>query len=209
MVKRESAAWVGRFSAVYGNRIPMSRIGRQPISLPDGVTITVVDRAVTVKGPKGSLALSVHPAIAVEQQDRSLVVKPAQGKENAKGVNALWGLSRALLQNLVTGVTQGFQKKLELQGVGYRAEAKGKGLTLHVGFSHPVDVPAPEGISFAVEKNIVTVSGIDKFLVGETAARIRRVRPPEPYKGKGIRYVGEYIRRKAGKVVGTTTGGAK
>jgi large subunit ribosomal protein L6 len=186
----------------------MSRIGRQPVPIPDGVTVTIAEQRVAVKGPKGSLELSVHPRIAVAQEGSQLVVAPKKGKEGTKGVDALWGLSRALLANLVTGVTKGFEKRLELHGVGYRAEAKGNTLTLAAGFSHPVDIAAPKGITFAVGKNVITVSGIDKHLVGETAATIRRVRPPEPYQGKGIRYVGEYVRRKAGKVVGTTTGGA-
>lgn len=186
----------------------MSRIGRQPIPLPAGVSVTIEGPRVVVKGPKGSLELSVHPRIVVTEDGGRLVARPAAGREGKKSVGALWGLTRALLANLVAGVTQGFTKQLELQGVGYRAEVRGTTLILNVGFSHPVEVPAPSGISFFVEKNVVTVSGIDKHLVGETAAKIRRVRPPEPYQGKGIRYVGEYVRRKAGKVVGTTTGGA-
>ncbi len=185
----------------------MSRIGRQPILLPDGVTVTQDGQTVMATGPKGILRLDIHPRIAVEQQGPKLLVKPSQGYEHAKGTGALWGLFRALLQNLVTGVFQGFTKSLELQGVGYRAELKEGMLVLSVGFSHQVEIPAPEGITFSVEKNVITVSGIDKHRVGETAAQIRRVRPPEPYQGKGIRYVGEYVRRKAGKVVGTTTAG--
>lgn len=186
----------------------MSRVGRQPISLPPGVTTTIAGQDVSVTGPKGTLRLTLHRHIVAEQEGIIVRVKPAPGKEDAKGVGALWGLSRALLANLVLGVTQGFEKRLELIGVGYRAEAQGSTLRLHVGFSHPVEITAPDGIRFSVEKNIMTVSGTDKQLVGETAAQIRRVRPPEPYKGKGIRYVGEYVRRKAGKVAGTTTGGA-
>jgi large subunit ribosomal protein L6 len=186
----------------------MSKVGKQPITIPDGVAVTIDGPRVSVKGPKGTLALVLHRYIHAEVKENALLVQPGVGKEEAKGAKALWGLSRALLQNLVTGVVQGFEKRLELQGVGYRAEAKGGTLTLNVGFSHPVEIPAPDGIAFSVEKNMITVSGIDKALVGETAARIRRVRPPEPYKGKGIRYVGEYVRRKAGKVVAATTGGA-
>ena len=186
----------------------MSRIGRQPIPLPGGVTVVIEGQKVSVQGPKGSLELSAHPRITVVQEGGQVVVKPAAGREGAKGVAALWGLTRALIANLVAGVTHGFVKQLELHGVGYRAEVKGTILTLNVGFSHPVEIPAPEGIRFSVDKNVITVSGIDKHLVGETAAKIRRVRPPEPYQGKGIRYVGEYVRRKAGKVVGTTAGGA-
>lgn len=184
----------------------MSRIGKQLILIPDGVTAQIADGTVTMNGPKGTLSLTLHSNIAARIEGSTLTVIPTEGKEAAKGVSALWGLSRALIANLVQGVTQGFQKQLELQGVGYRAEAKGKNLVLAVGFSHPVEVTAPEGITFVVEKNIITVAGIDKQRVGEIAAQIRRVRPPEPYQGKGIRYVGEYVRRKAGKVVGTTTG---
>jgi large subunit ribosomal protein L6 len=184
----------------------MSRIGRQPVTIPSGVTVTLEGQQVTIRGPKGTLVLTAHPFIAVEQRDGFLLASPAKGKEDLKGVSAFWGLTRALLQNLVQGVTQGFEKRLELQGVGYRAEVKGTTLVLSVGFSHPVEMPPPPGIVFAVDKNVITVSGIDKALVGETAARIRRVRPPEPYKGKGVRYVGEHVRRKTGKVVGTTTG---
>lgn len=180
----------------------MSRIGKNPIQIPQGVTVSFNGANVSVTGPKGTLSLEVHPVIAVEQQESLIVVKPKQGKEQAKGAGALWGMTRALIQNLISGVTQGFEKKLELQGVGYRAELKGQTLVLHVSFSHPVEIVAPQGISFSVEKNIITVSGIDKYLVGETAARIRRVRKPEPYKGKGIRYVGEHVRRKEGKVAG-------
>ncbi len=180
----------------------MSRIGKNPIQIPQGVTVTINESLVTVNGPKGTLNMKVHPVISVAMEGSEVVVKPKEGKELAKGASALWGMTRALVNNLIVGVTQGYEKKLELQGVGYRAELKGKTLVLSVGFSHPVEIPAPEGISFVVDKNIVTISGIDKYLVGETAARIRKVRKPEPYKGKGIRYVGEHVRRKEGKVVG-------
>ncbi len=161
---------------------------------------------VSVKGPKGELKVAIHPSISVVSDGKSITVAPAAGaKKDSKEVKALWGLSRVLIANLMEGVTKGFEKQLELQGVGYRAELKGKDLVLSVGFSHQVPVAAPAGISFAVEKNIIKITGIDKQLVGETAARIRRIRKPEPYKGKGIRYVGEKVRRKEGKVVGTAT----
>lgn len=182
----------------------MSRIGKNPIQIPKGVTVTIDGSHVAVTGPKGSLELKMHSAIQAELINETVQIKPKGSEEKLGGIGALWGMSRALVQNLVTGVTSGFEKKLEVQGVGYRAEVKGKTLVLTVGYSHPVEIPAPDGIGFMVEKGIITVTGIDKYLVGETAARIRQVRKPEPYKGKGIRYVGEYVRRKVGKVVGGT-----
>jgi len=184
----------------------MSRIGKNPIQIPQGVTVTIADSTASVTGPKGNLSMKIHRLIEVEQKDGQLIVKPAVGKEEAKGVGALWGTTRANLSNLIEGVTKGFEKRLEMQGVGYRAEIKGKNLVLYVGLSHPVDIVAPEGITFAVEKNVIVISGIDKQAVGEISAQIRRVRPPEPYKGKGIRYLGEMVRRKVGKVVGGTEG---
>lgn len=177
----------------------MSRIGKQSIAIPSGVEVTVNGQDVRVKGPKGELAVLVHPAIAASVQDGMLVcVIQHQTKKSA----ALWGTMRAILANAVQGVSQGFTKQLELQGVGYRASLQGKNIQLLVGFSHPVLVEAPEGITFAVEKEIITVSGFDAYQVGQVAANIRAIRPPEPYKGKGIRYVGEHVRRKVGKVVG-------
>lgn len=180
----------------------MSRIGRQPISLPDGVTATARARLVTIKGPKGELQLQIHPAIAVAVEGNQIVCSvPRANKETP----ALWGTTRARLANMVTGVTSGFTKELELQGVGFRAQLKGKDLELSLGFSHPVVVSPPAGISFAVAKEKITVSGSDIVQVGQVAADVRALRKPEPYKGKGIRYVGEHVRRKVGKVVGTTT----
>lgn len=184
----------------------MSRIGKNPIQIPQGVTVSIVDFVATVTGPKGVLSMKIHRLINVEQKDSQLIVAPTSGKESAKEAGALWGTTRANLANLIKGVTEGFEKKLELQGVGYRAEVKGKNLVLHVGYSHPVEFAAPEGIAFAVEKGVITVSGIDKQLVGEIAAQIRKTRKPEPYKGKGVRYLGEVVRRKEGKVVGGTEG---
>jgi large subunit ribosomal protein L6 len=182
----------------------MSRIGKNPITVPQGVTVTINGSDVNVTGPKGSLKITMHVAMAAVLENNQVSVKPLTTDEKIGRISALWGLTRALIQNLIIGVTQGFEKKLELHGVGYRAELKGQDLVLNVGYSHPVEIKAPEGIVFAVEKGIITVSGIDKYLVGETSASIRRVRKPEPYKGKGIRYVGEYVRRKEGKVVGAT-----
>ncbi len=179
----------------------MSRIGKQPVTIPTGVEVNVQDHAVSVKGPKGTLRLTVHRAIKVAVQDNEIVCEIAK---NGKKSPALWGTTRALLANMVEGVTTGFVKKLELHGVGYRAALKGKDLEMSLGFSHPVIVKAPEGITFTVEKELLTVAGIDRTLVGQIAADIRDLRPPEPYKGKGVRYQGEIVRRKVGKVVGST-----
>ena len=175
----------------------MSRIGRTPITVPDKVTVAVDGAVVRVKGPKGELTHDVPEGIRVTQQDGQLVV---ERESEIKQHKALHGLTRTLVDNMVTGVTTGFTRTLDITGVGYRAALSGQRLTLALGYSHPVDVLPPVGISFAVEgQNRVVVSGIDKQMVGETAAQIRRLRPPEPYKGKGIRYSDEVIRRKAGK----------
>ena len=176
----------------------MSRIGIKPIPVPGGVTIEIGSgNDVSVKGPKGQLSQKLSPRVDIAQEDGQLrVTRPTEQRE----VKALHGLTRSLLNNMVVGVTDGFTKVLEIQGVGYRAQMQGKNLVLSVGFSHPVNMVPPEGITYAVEgNNRVTVSGINKQVVGEEAARIRGVRPPEPYKGKGIRYAGEFVRRKAGK----------
>ncbi len=180
----------------------MSRIGRKPIEIPQGVEVKIDDRKVLIKGPKGELFFEVRPEIKAEVKEGKVLLTPQIETKNTK---AFWGLTRALLQNMVKGVTEGYEKKLEMEGVGYKANLEGQDLVLNIGFSHPVKIKASEGIKFAVEKNMITVSGIDKGLVGQTAAKIRKVRPPEPYKGKGIRYVGEQIRRKVGKRAVTTT----
>ncbi len=177
----------------------MSRIGKQPIILPTGVSVNVDASTCAVKGPKGELLLPLHERVRVAVEGNTVRVRVEN--ENEKRDRALWGLFRMLIANTVEGVTKGFSKQLEIQGIGYRASLEGKQLVFNLGFSHPVKLPLPAGIDVTVEKNIITVSGIDKQLVGETAAHIRRLRPPEPYKGKGIRYVGESVRRKAGKVV--------
>lgn len=175
----------------------MSRIGKRPIPIPDKVTITLEGQMVSVKGPKGQLSRSLVPEVSIEQEDATLVVKRRNESRLARQRH---GLSRTLVANMVEGVSQGFQKKLEIQGVGYRAQIQGKNLSLSVGYSHPVVIEPPEGIQLAVENNTnVMVSGIDKEIVGNIAASIRAVRPPEPYKGKGIRYSGEVVRRKVGK----------
>ena len=175
----------------------MSRIGRQPIPLPAGVSVSISPGRVMVNGPLGELAQAIPHRIAVEQQDGQLVVtRPTDRGED----RALHGLTRTLVANMVEGVTKGFEKRLEIHGVGYRAQLRGEDLELSVGFSHPVVYKAPKGIAFEVpQPTLVVVKGVDKQRVGQVAAEIRSVRPPEPYKGKGIRYVGEHVRRKVGK----------
>ncbi|HLD17580.1 MAG TPA: 50S ribosomal protein L6 [Patescibacteria group bacterium] len=179
----------------------MSRIGIKPVPIPSQTEILLEGRSVTVKGPKGSLLLSLHPSVIVEKKEQDggsfLIVSVLHPDE--KRERALWGTTRALLNNMVQGVTTGFSKSLEVVGVGYRAQVQGSSLRLEIGFSHPIDFPLPEGIVASVEKNVVTLSGADAQVVGEVASRIRRLRKPEPYKGTGIKYVGEAIRRKAGK----------
>ena len=175
----------------------MSRIGKKPVALPAGVTAAVDGQVVRVKGPRGELVRTIHADLDVKLEENQLVVGRPSDESRHK---ALHGLTRTLLANMVEGVTKGYQKTLEIQGVGYKAEATKAGITVIVGYSHPVQYPAPEGISFAVENNtIVRISGANKELVGQVAAELRQIRPPEPYKGKGIRYQGERVRRKAGK----------
>ncbi len=175
----------------------MSRIGKNPVPVPSGVTVDIDGQTVTVKGPKGSLTHVVAEPITVEQTDGVIEVKRPDDERRSK---SLHGLSRTLIANMVTGVTEGYSKTLEISGTGYRVVPKGQGLEFSLGFSHPVQVDAPEGISFQVEgQTKFTVSGTDKQLVGEVAANIRKLRKPDPYKAKGIRYSGEHIRRKAGK----------
>jgi large subunit ribosomal protein L6 len=175
----------------------MSRIGKKAVAIPSGVTVTLDGQTVTVKGPKGQLAWTVSDEIEVKQEGAEITFAPRNDTQRARG---MWGLSRTLIGNMVEGVTKGYEQTLELVGVGYRAAMKGQALSMQLGYSHDVDIPPPEGISFAVPKQTeVRVSGIDKQLVGEVAARIRRIRPPEPYKGKGVRYAGEKVRRKEGK----------
>jgi large subunit ribosomal protein L6 len=175
----------------------MSRIGKKPVAVPSGVTVTLDGQALSVKGPKGQLAWTVVDDIEIKHENNELTLTP---RNDSKRARAMWGLSRTLVNNLVHGVTQGYEEVLELVGVGYRAALKGQSLSMQLGYSHDVDVPPPAGITFAVPKQTeVRVAGIDKQLVGEVAARIRRLRPPEPYKGKGVRYSGEKVRRKEGK----------
>ena len=176
----------------------MSRVGRAPIPIPGGVQVDVDGNDVVVKGPKGTLKRSFRPEMRLVKEGGTLKIERPSDEPQ---VRALHGLTRALLNNMVLGVSQGFERTLQVEGVGYRAEMSGKDLVLNVGYSHPVKIPPPEGITFQVEERtrIIRVAGADKEQVGQVAADIRKVRPPEPYKGKGIRYSGEYVRRKAGK----------
>ena len=175
----------------------MSRIGKRPITLPKGVTVTIDGQTVTVKGPKAERSWSVADEVEVTQENGELNLAIRADTQRAR---AMWGLSRTLLDNMVVGVTDGFERTLELVGVGYRAAMKGNDLTLQLGFSHEVDVKAPAGVTFTVPKQTeIRIAGNDKQVVGELAANIRKLRPPEPYKGKGVRYSGEKVRRKEGK----------
>jgi large subunit ribosomal protein L6 len=178
----------------------MSRIGRQPVAIPKGVQVTAQNGSVKVKGPKGELTMALVSGVSVAVSETEAVVSLERDDKNA---SAVYGLTRAILANLVLGVGQGFQKSLEIQGTGYRAALEGKKLVLQLGFSHPIQYPVPEGVQIKVESPTkLTVSGADKQQVGQVAAHIRGFRPPEPYKGKGVRYEGEYIKRKAGKSAG-------
>lgn len=174
----------------------MSKVGRQPISIPDGVDVKIEGNLVTVKGSKGELKREIVREIKVEKNDKELLVSVAH--ENKKSP-ALWGLTRMLLANMIEGVSKGFEKNLEIQGIGYRVVMQGTDLVLNLGYSHPINFRAIPGVTFKVEKNIITVSGPDKEKVGQIAANIRKLRKPEPYKGKGIRYQNEIVKRKAGK----------
>ena len=175
----------------------MSRIGKKVINIPESVTISVDGSLVTVKGPKGTLSFDMHPTMALKVSGNEAQVEKAKADKN---ISAFWGLTRAMIQNMVVGVTEGYQKKLELQGVGFRMSVQGKKINLALGFSHPVVVDVPEGIEAKIEENnVLTITGIDKQLVGQFAADVRSLKEVEPYKGKGFRYVGEHVRRKAGK----------
>ena len=175
----------------------MSRIGKKAVVVPNGVSVTIEGQTVSVKGPKGQLSWTVAEEIEVRQEGGELTLSKRQDSTRAQ---AMWGLSRTLIANMVQGVTDGYEQTLELVGVGYRASMKGQALAMQLGFSHDVNIEPPQGVAFATPKQTeIKISGIDKQLVGETAARIRRIRPPEPYKGKGVRYSGEKVRRKEGK----------
>lgn len=194
----------------------MSRIGRKPIAVPAGVTVKITPQGVEVQGPKGKLATPVPAGIRVQQEGKTLLVRPeaapdAQVRREvldqlSDTQKATWGLARALAANAIQGVTQGFSKEMDIVGVGYKAEVQGKKVLFSLGYSQPVEFPIPEGIHISVDKQThVVVSGIDKQLVGQVAAEIRALRPPDPYKQKGIRFVGEVLRKKAGKAAATTT----
>lgn len=184
----------------------MSRIGKQPITIPQGVTVTIDGSHLRVKGPKGELDREIHPNVMLEKNEQTLTVTVKE-PDNVFD-RGLWGLTRMLIFNMVKGVTEGFTKKLEISGIGYKAQVSGNKLVLSLGFSHPVEKEFPKNISAIVEKNVLTVSGIDKEQVGQFTAMIRSLKKPEPYKGKGIKYSGEIVRRKAGKAA-KAVGGAK
>ena len=175
----------------------MSRVGKKPIPIPEKIKVDYKNRMVTVQGKNGTLTQEIHPAVDVSiDKDEINVVLNDQSRKTV----ALQGMTRSLLNNMVTGVSQGFERVLEINGIGYRAEVKGKNIVFNLGYSHPIDFPLPEGVTAQVEKNnVVKINGIDKQLIGQTAARIRQLRPPEPYKGKGIKYAEQHIMRKAGK----------
>lgn len=183
-------------SSSFGKNYIMSRLGKQPIELPKGVEATLSDGVLIVKGPKGTLSQTLSPLVLVTLENNVITFAPA--KETIAS-RALWGTLAALTRNMIAGVTEGFKKVLEIEGVGYKADAQGQKLTMNVGFSHPVILAVPEGITTVVEKNVITITGYDKHAVGQFAANIRKVKKPEPYKGKGIRYQGEHIIRKQGK----------
>lgn len=175
----------------------MSRIGKKPVAIPSGVTVSLNGADLTVKGPKGEMAMSFVPEVTVEQAEDTIAITPANDTKRAR---SMWGMQRTMVSNMFEGVTDGFSRKLEINGVGYRAQMKGSALNLQLGFSHDVDFPVPEGIKIETpDQTTIVISGIDKQKVGETAAKIREYRKPEPYKGKGIKYEGEYIFRKEGK----------
>lgn len=183
----------------------MSRIGKKPIEIPQGVNVEIDNNKITVKGPKGELNIEIHHKSSAKKQGEQILI---ERKSNDKLSRSLHGLTRSLIFNMIEGVTKGFERKLEIKGVGYRAQVQGDKLILAIGYSHPVEIVAPEGIQFQVQKNIITISGIDKQLIGQVAANIRSVRKPEPYKGKGIKYLEEIVRRKPGKAAKTTGAGA-
>ena len=187
----------------FGKNIYMSRIGKKTILIPKEVEVKIEGNLVSVKGPKGELSRKIRPEVKAEIKEDKIFVSI---QTETKLTKSLWGLTRVLLSNMVKGVVVGFEKKLEIQGIGFKAAVEGENLVLNVGFTNQVKIKIPQGIKISVEKNIITVTGIDKELVGQLTANIRKVKPPEPYKGKGIRYVNEVVRRKVGKKVVTTAG---
>ncbi len=185
----------------------MSKIGKIPVKIPNGVEVNIDNGFIVIKGPKGELKQLIHRGIDIKVADNKINIEVSN--TNDRSLRSLWGLTRSLINNMVIGVTQGYEKKLEVNGVGYRVALKGDRLNLEVGFSHPVEFKLPKGLEAKVEKNVITVAGIDKQQVGEISAQIRKIKPPEPYKGKGIKYLEETIRRKAGKVMKSAEGGGK
>ena len=179
----------------------MSRVGKKPILIPENVEVKVENQKVLVRGPKGEIQKEIRPEIKIEIKENQIFFLP---QIETKKTKAFWGLTRSLIANLIKGVVEGYEKKLEIEGIGYGATLKGDDLELKVGYINPIKVEAPQGVKFSVEKNVISVSGINKELVGQTAAKIRKIKPAEPYKGKGIRYLGEVIRRKIGKRVAGT-----
>lgn len=178
----------------------MSKIGQLPIQIPNGVTVEILGKVVTVNGPKGKLTITVDDLVTAKQEESNLIITISK---NTKFAKSIWGTTRKLISNMVKGVTEGWSKQLELVGTGYRAEVQGNTLVLTVGYSHPIKIEAPAEINFKVEKGIITVDGIDRQIVGQISADIRSSRPPEPYKGKGVKYIDEIVRRKAGKAAKT------
>lgn len=183
----------------------MSRIGKKPVAIPSGVTVDLKGETLRIKGPKGELMLTIHPKVLVEHKGTEIIVSVK--KPDEKSERALWGLFRSLINNMVTGVTTGFTKILEINGVGYKAAMSGQKIILNLGYSHPIEMEVPTGLEAKVEKNTITITGADRQVVGQFAAVVRSQREPEPYKGKGIKYQDEVIRRKAGKVVKAVGGG--
>jgi len=179
----------------------MSRVGKKSIIIPEGVKVEYKDSIITVVGKKGSLTRTINHPILVEITDKEIFLSPSSN--DIKNISAYWGLYRSLLQNMITGVSEGFEKKLRIEGVGYKVAMQGKGILLHLGYSHPIEFLPPEGITLSVDKNIISVIGIDKELVGQVSADIRSKREPEPYKGKGVRYNDEIVRMKVGKKAGS------
>lgn len=178
----------------------MSRIGKKIIEIPQGVEVKITPSVITVKGPKGELSQDIHSSVTITQEENTLKVTVKDPEQRQD--KALWGLFASLVMNMITGVTEGFEKKLEVNGVGYKVAQSGNKITLNLGFSHPIDFDLPEGVSAQVEKNVITLTSNDKQKVGQVAADIRKLRKPEPYKGKGIKYIEEVIKRKVGKAAG-------
>jgi large subunit ribosomal protein L6 len=207
-MRPENRDWEGNIFVKFGNWFKetyiMSKIGKKAIAIPDGVEVKLEKSSLEISGPKGILSMNVHEKAKVEIQGKEIFVKKFSENDKSKFAAAVWGLTRSLVNNIVVGVKEGFEKKLELQGVGFRMSVQGGKLVMALGFSHPVEVEIPEGINAKIEENnILVISGIDKQLVGQFSANVRALKKAEPYKGKGFRYIGEKVRRKVGKKAGT------